>query len=569
MSSDSELILDCTDSMLESYRRYRETGDPEDLPGNWKNDPEFLESLEQAEDSGLTLVAGYTEEEEEEAKAVDNTPSPYSFDAVQAEFESFLDKALAVEPETKTFEVRDGDILVPLWPNTNTFSEKKDNYAKRVAIGFVIVWLGATLWHFTQLINGGTYYYFQGIMAIMLWLFALSQGITHINFGAIGIEFQSRFAGNKSKRKFIPWNNLTDVCLEQSASGSFLNWSLKLTENGGKTHSIKLSKIANREQWHNVVDALNKWCPVHCRGVDREIFDSLSLNRQDPTYTALWLQALSAPPKRERLQPLMAGASLQAGKYEVTRVLGAGGQGTAYLAKMADDKLVVLKEYILPVFVDAKVRREAIDSFKHETEMLKRVHSPLIVSLNEAFFEDNRAYLVLEYVDGPSLKSAVLESGILEEKEAVKHALKMCDMLNHLHSLTPAVVHRDFTPDNLILTSSGELKLIDFMVAQEGNDGLGGMAVGKQAFMPPEQLRGKATICSDLYALGGTIFYMLTAQYPEAISQSRPSLFNEKVSVELDDIVNKCTALDSKARYQNAREVKADLEKCLRESVSL
>ena len=91
----------------------------------------------------------------------------------------------------------------------------------------------------------------------------------------------------------------------------------------------------------------------------------------------------------------------------MTKILGVGGQGTAYLANMKDAEPVVLKEYILPVFVDAKVRREAIETFNHETDVLKRVHSPLIVSLEEAFIEDNRAYLVLEYVDGPSLKEVV------------------------------------------------------------------------------------------------------------------------------------------------------------------
>ena len=100
------------------------------------------------------------------------------------------------------------------------------------------------------------------------------------------------------------------------------------------------------------------------------------------------------------------------------------------------------------------------------------------------------------------------------------------------------------------------------MVAQDSTDNVAGVAMGKQAFMPPEQLRGKATICSDIYALGGTIFYMLTGQYPEAISQSRPSMFNNKVSVELDEIVSKCTALDIADRYQTAREIRADLEKC-------
>jgi len=550
--------------MLESYRKYQQTGDAELLPESWKNDSGFLDSLIQAEDAGLTLVAGYTDDER--AKP-DNSPPLYSFGDAKREFENYLDKVLS--EETQTPIVKRDEILVPLWPHTNTFNTKKDDYVKTVIVIFAIIWIGATLWHYVRLFNSGSYYYLQAVLMGVLWVYALTQGITHVFFNEKGIEFQSRIVGNKSTRREIFWHRLADVYLDQTTGKSLLSWTLTFKEKDGKTHRLKLSKIATREQWHHVLDALNRWCPVHCRGVERDIFDSLALDRQDPTYTALWLQALSSPPKRERLQPLISGASLQAGKYDVIEVLGAGGQGTAYLARMKDGKQVVLKEYILPVFVDAKVRREAIDSFKHETELLKRVHSPLIVSLEEAFVEDNRAYLVLEYVDGPSLKAAVASNGIMEEKEAIRHALKMCDMLTHLHCLTPSVIHRDFTPDNLILTSTGELKLIDFMVAQEGSEGPGGIAVGKQAFMPPEQLRGKATICSDMYALGGTIFYMLTAQYPEAISQSRPSLFNEKVSVELDEIVNKCTALDASARYQSAKDIKLDLERCLAESVSL
>ncbi len=562
MSTEPELVLDCTDSMLESYRRYQSSGNPDDLPDNWKNDHAFLRILEEAEDAGLKIVAANSDEEEKEPppnKKYDPA-TDFNYDL----YMEALNKEAAPKPRPIVNET-----LIPLWPHTNNFEEKHAENAKKVVVFFLFIWVVAALWHFIALFNTGTYYILKIVVIVLVPLYALTQGTTHVLFNRKGISFQSRLAQSNNTRWHIDWEDLVEVRMEQPAYGTLLDWKLKLKQKNGFTHSIKLSKIATREQWHHLVDALNKWCPIQCHGVDRDIFDSLAVSRQDPTYTTLWLQALSSPPKRERLQPLTEGAVLQNSKYEVTNILGAGGQGTAYLARKQDGKLVVLKEYILPVFVDAKVRREAIETFNHETDVLKRVQSQLIVSLEEAFIEDNRAYLVLEYVDGPSLKAAVATHGVMEEKETVKHALKMCDMLTHLHSLKPSVIHRDFTPDNLILTSTGQLKLIDFMVAQDSTDNITGTAMGKQAFMPPEQLRGKATICSDLYALGGTIFYMLTGQNPEAISQSRPSMFNSHVSAELDEIVNKCTALNSADRYQSAEEIKIDLEKCLVESVCL
>ncbi len=565
MVKEPELVIDCSESMLESYRLFKSTGDPDVLPENWKEDSSFLESLKNAEDAGLRLVAAYSDDEPEQ-KENNEVEQKLENDAVpNFDYELYMETLKPAPAQRPKID----EVLIPLWPHTNNFDEKHSEAAKKIAVVFLIIWVAAALWHFVQLFNSSTYYILKIVVIALVPLYAFTQGTTHILFDRKGLNFQSRLAGSNSTRWHIDWQDIDDVYMEQPTRGTLLDWKLKVKQKNGITHTIKLSKIATREQWHNLIDAFNKWCPVKGRGVDRDIFDSISLSRQDPTYTTLWLQALSSPPKRERLQPLIEGAVLQNSKYEVTKILGSGGQGTAYLANKKDTGPVVLKEYILPVFVDAKVRREAIETFNHETEVLKRVHSPLIVSLEEAFIEDNRAYLVLEYVDGPSLKAEIAEHGVMKEKEAVKHALKMCDMLAHLHSLTPSVIHRDFTPDNLILTSTGELKLIDFMVAQDSTDNIAGTAMGKQAFMPPEQLRGKATICSDLYALGGTVFYMLTGQYPEAISQSRPSMFNSHVSVELDEIVNKCTALNAAERYQSASEIRVDLEKCLAESVSL
>ncbi len=136
--------------------------------------------------------------------------------------------------------------------------------------------------------------------------------------------------------------------------------------------------------------------------------------------------------------------------------------------------------------------------------MLKSINDDGIVKLIDYFIEDHRAYLVLEHIDGCTLRELILRDGPLSEDKAYDLALQMCRLLNVLHS--NSIIHRDFTPDNLMLNSKGILKLIDFNVAQEIRDGSTGTVVGKHAYLPPEQFRGKATSQSDLYAFGATMF---------------------------------------------------------------
>jgi len=134
------------------------------------------------------------------------------------------------------------------------------------------------------------------------------------------------------------------------------------------------------------------------------------------------------------------------------------------------------------------------------------------------------------------------------------------------------VVHQDFTPDNLIVDESGALKLIDFMVAKQlaADDSETSTVVGKHHYMPPEQFRGQATRQSDLYALGCTLYFLLTAEDPEPMSEAHPILKNASVSGELDALIAKATQLDLSRRYKSAKEIQADLDNLdqLRVSVS-
>lgn len=133
----------------------------------------------------------------------------------------------------------------------------------------------------------------------------------------------------------------------------------------------------------------------------------------------------------------------------------------------------------------------------------------------------------------------------------------MSDIANKLNSC--GVVHRDFTPDNLILDSAGRLKLIDFNVAQQILSGSSGTIVGKHAYLPPEQFRGKACHQSDLYSLGCTLHFVLTGRDPEPISQSSPRKESPEISVGLNEVVLKATALPLNQRYQSSNELQQDL----------
>src|SRR5262249_27367437 len=126
-------------------------------------------------------------------------------------------------------------------------------------------------------------------------------------------------------------------------------------------------------------------------------------------------------------------------------------------------------------------------------------------------------------------------------------------------SLKPPVVHRDFTPENLILLGDRQIKLIDFNVAQELESTSTKTVVGKHAYIPPEQFRGRAVIQSDIYALGGTLFFFLTGEDPEPITSVHPKEKVSSVSAELDAIVARATQPAVAQRYADSQAVMKDL----------
>lgn len=277
-------------------------------------------------------------------------------------------------------------------------------------------------------------------------------------------------------------------------------------------------------------------------------------------YTELWLHEFSRTPRRMRLEPLEPGTKLDQDRYEIVGRLGMGGQGVAYLAIDAEKKQdVVLKEYILPVYQEPEFQQAAREKLEREAQILKGLSHPQIISLLDFFMEDYRGYLVLEFVEGETLRALVVREGPRSENEAVKLIQQVCSIAMHLHGLEPPVVHRDITPENLILQPDGSLKLVDFNVAQQKSTQTTATIVGKHAYIAPEQFRGRPTTQSDIYSIGCTMHYLLTGQDPEAITRSSPRSVTEDVSEWANEIVEKATAASTDMRYADIKDMLIDL----------
>ncbi|MEQ8174788.1 MAG: protein kinase [Syntrophomonadaceae bacterium] len=206
------------------------------------------------------------------------------------------------------------------------------------------------------------------------------------------------------------------------------------------------------------------------------------------------------------------------GRYVVLRTLGQGGMGAVYLATdtRLNNKPVAIKE--MSTRAVGGDLQAAIDSFQKEAQMLISLrHSALPVIYDFFSREENRWYLVMDYIQGDTLKAEMQKRGRIPEAVVSEWAMQLCDILEYLHKRNPPVVFRDLKPDNIMLTPEGQIKLIDFGIArnfQPGNS-VDTVAYGSGGFSPPEQYGQNQTDArSDIYALGATLHYLLTGIDP-------------------------------------------------------
>jgi serine/threonine protein kinase len=262
---------------------------------------------------------------------------------------------------------------------------------------------------------------------------------------------------------------------------------------------------------------------------------------------------------------MIAPNTIVGGRYRVVKPLGGGGMKLVYLAE--DLRLAARRCALAEVvdnFTNPDAQRQAVDAFQREADMLARLNNEHIPRVFDRFSEQNRHYLVMEYIDGATLEEEMKQAGgRLAAPRVIDVALQILDTLEYLHGLEPPVIYRDLKPSNVMLMGNGQAKLIDFGIARHFQPQQNATMIGTQGYAPPEQYRGKVELRSDLYALGATMHHALSGRDPanEAPFSFPPlATLCPNANPALTALVDDALAYDVERRVPSAAEFKRRLE---------
>lgn len=260
------------------------------------------------------------------------------------------------------------------------------------------------------------------------------------------------------------------------------------------------------------------------------------------------------------------------GRYEIHELIGVGGMAMVYKAYDAtDDKVVAIK-----ILKDEFAKNaEFIRRFKNESKAIAMLSHPNIVKVYDVSFGDMIQYIVMEYIDGITLKEYIDQQQNISWKQAVFFTEQILQAMQHAHEC--GVVHRDVKPQNIMLLQDGTIKVTDFGIARFSNTETRTMtdkAIGSVHYIAPEQARGDLTDGkSDVYSIGVMLYEMLTGQLPfeadNAVSvaimqlQSNPKPpreINPDIPVGLEEITLKAMRKEPAMRYQSAKAMLDDIE---------
>lgn len=272
-------------------------------------------------------------------------------------------------------------------------------------------------------------------------------------------------------------------------------------------------------------------------------------------------------------------------KYLIAKALGEGGFGITYLSwDLTQGIKVAVKEYFpsgyvnrVPksnqVIINAKQNQAAsnrgLKRFIEEAKNMAKIKNLSgIVNVRDFFSANGTAYIVMEFLDGVSLKKYMQrKGGKIPMDEILSIMRPVMESLTQVHKI--GLIHRDISPDNIIITKYNEVKLIDFGAAKQSNlDGKSLSIVLKQGFAPEEQYRthGEQGAWTDVYALGVTIYFCITGQLPpESIQRmykdtiARPSEKGAAISASQEAALMKSLAVYAKNRYQDVEQMMAGL----------
>lgn len=246
-------------------------------------------------------------------------------------------------------------------------------------------------------------------------------------------------------------------------------------------------------------------------------------------------------------------------KYELQKQIGQGAEGKVFLAKDLNlDRCVAIKE--------KQISKECMqEELRKEAELLREIKHPGLPLVYDLFEEAGSTYLVMEYVEGLSLRKYLEKNGRVKESTAVAWAAELCEILDCLHSLKPAVIYRDLKPENIMITPEGGIRLIDMGAAMRYVCGSveEALCAGTPGYSPPEQWKeNRGRLSWDVYSLGAVLHEMLTGKNPSFPPYERLPLrqYDQGFSRGLEKVISTCTEERPGKRYQSMKQLKQALE---------
>lgn len=274
---------------------------------------------------------------------------------------------------------------------------------------------------------------------------------------------------------------------------------------------------------------------------------------------------------------MLSPETILQGRYRIIRQLGQGGMGAVYEAiDQRLDTTVALKETL---FTDERLRKQ----FEREARLLARLHHPALPRVSDHFSEEEGQFLVMQFIPGDDLAEMMnRKHGPFPADQVLTWADQLLDALDYLHTQDPQIVHRDIKPQNLKLTSRGQIILLDFGLAKGQAGDISRVTTGASIFgytpnyAPLEQIQGLGTDSrSDLYSLGATLYHLMTGVKPPdaltraaALVNGQPdpltpaSEANQAVAPDVDTVLAMAMAQGREQRYATA----ADMRKALHET---